>query len=74
MCQQKGSEKLSNEIIIQRLKKAMTVKGITVYALAKRIDIRYELLRRVFAGKRNLTAVELIQILQVLEISIEDLT
>lgn len=52
----------------------MAIKGITVYALAKRIDIRYELLRRVFAGKRNLTAVELIQILQVLEIDIEDLT
>lgn len=65
---------MSNEIILQRLKKAMAIKGITVYALAKRIDIRYELLRRVFAGKRNLTAVELIQILQVLEISIEDLT
>ena len=52
----------------------MAIKGITVYALAKRIDVRYELLRRVFAGKRNLTAVELIQILQVLEIDIEDLT
>lgn len=55
------------------LKRHLDKKGITIYRLAKETGIKYELLRRVFVGKRKLTADELLCILSVVDITVSDI-
>lgn len=64
---------MTDAVLIQRLKAAMAIRGITVYNLAKRIGLRYELMRRVFNGERKLTAVELLIILNAADLEIGEL-
>lgn len=58
--------------LIKKLKTALDERNITIYRLSKQLNMKYELLRRVFGGKRNLLADELILILEVTGISIEE--
>ena len=51
----------------------MQKQGITIYALSKLTNIRYELLRRALRGKRKLTADELVVILKRTGIKFEDI-
>ena len=46
-------------VITEKIYKAMEQQGMTTYKLAQLIGMKYELLRRVFHGKRKLTADEL---------------
>lgn len=50
----------------------MEVKGITIYRLSKLTGIKYELLRRIFKGKRKLTAEEFVLICNKTNIKMED--
>lgn len=56
---------------IDRLKRELEEKGITIYKAAKLIGIKYELLRRVFCGERKLSADEFLLILEKCEIELE---
>ncbi len=53
---------------IDRLKRELEEKGITIYKAAKLIGIKYELLRRVFCGERKLSADEFLLILEKCDI------
>ena len=60
-------------MIEQKIKCALEEKNISIYKLAKDTGIRYELLRRVFAGERKLSADEMVLILNCENISFEDI-
>lgn len=59
--------------MLEKLKKEMEKKSISIYKLSKEINMRYELLRRVFSGKRKLSAEELVLILEKTGIDFEKL-
>lgn len=65
--------KMKDVEIVKKLSVAMKSKKITVYALSKMTGIKYELLRRVFAGKRKLTADELVLIVKRLSIDFDEI-
>lgn len=50
-------------MLISKLKKEMQENDISIYKLSKLTGIKYELLRRVFVGRRKLSAEELLLIL-----------
>ena len=58
-------------VITEKIYKAMEQQGMTTYKLAQLIGMKYELLRRVFHGKRKLTADELILIIKYVDIDLK---
>lgn len=54
---------------VEIIKNIMKEHGVSVYKLSKMLDMRYEILRRVFVNKRILSADEFLRILDVLEIN-----
>ena len=50
--------------VTEKLNDILKEKNITTYKLSKLTGIKYELLRRVFAGKRKLSADEFVLILE----------
>lgn len=59
--------------MIEKLRNALSNREISLYALSKRIGIEYELVRRMFCGKRKMTAEELILILDKTGIDFEEI-
>lgn len=53
--------------------KYMTSHGISIKYIADKTGIRYELLRRSLHNRRNMTASELVNILEVLGVKLEQL-
>ena len=47
-------------------------RGIPTAELARRCDIKYEALRTALAGKRKITAQELVALCQELDLDVED--
>lgn len=60
-------------MVVDRLRKELDNRGITWYKLSQITNIRYELLRRVFNGKRKLSADELLIILEKTGIGFDDI-
>lgn len=58
-------------MIAEKIYKAMEQQGMTTYKLAQLIGMKYELLRRVFHGKRKLTADELLLIMKYVEVDLK---
>ena len=58
-------------MIAEKIYKAMEQQGMTTYKLAQLIGMKYELLRRVFHGKRKLTADELILIMKCVDVDLK---
>ncbi len=54
--------------MVNKLKRELEEKGITVYKAAKLTGIKYELLRRALCGERKLSADEFLLILEKCEI------
>ena len=54
-----------------KIKEELNRRKISTYRLSKDIGIKYELLRRVFCGKRRLLADELLLILEKTGINFE---
>lgn len=50
-------------MLISKLKNELQKNGISIYRLSQLTGMKYELLRRVFIGKRKLSAEELLLIL-----------
>lgn len=48
---------------MEKLKKVLELKGISIYKLSQLTGVKYELLRRTFNESRKLTADELVLIL-----------
>ena len=59
--------------LISKIKRILNERNISIYRLSKLTEIKYELLRRTFAGERKLLADELILILNVTGISFEEI-
>ena len=56
---------------VNKLKRELEEKGITVYKAAKLTGIKYELLRRALRGKRKLSVEEFFLILEKCGIDLE---
>ena len=59
---------------LERLKKELEKRGVSLHKVAEHTGIRYELLRRSFNESRELRARELITILEKTGIQFEDIT
>lgn len=61
-------------MVEEKLYEALKKRNITIYKLAKMIDMHYEALRRVFAFQRKLTANELVKILKCTGIDFKEIS
>lgn len=60
-------------MIVDALKHEMEKRNLSIYRVSKLTGIKYELLRRVFSGKRKLSADEFILILDKCNITYDEI-